>query len=324
MRIIEKLNKLPIRAGDYLVLPNLETPYFVIPLISRDIFNSSLSLVKHKSLIGWFKKIGLQFVPLFLLRRFFSVITIQSDNDNDSSYQLILPWNQDVYNKFTIFNFNKDNITLVKAGFGKYRKMINNEYHSILTMQKFGKNIAPEVVGFYEYKYFTKIETVFYDGIHPNYLPVSIVDFFEKIRAESRKTRLIDHPYIKEILLDINNVLEKEGLIFLLARVNEGIKRYEDKLVPIVLMHADCSKTNVISTKTGENVLIDWEECVEEGIPIDIEYFDFRMHIDNGKTWKIDNIIDFLVVLHYIYLQIKYDNISQLEKVSWNNSEISI
>jgi len=88
-------------------------------------------------------------------------------------------------------------------------------------------------------------------------------------------------------------------------------------------MHADCSQTNVIAT-SEKNVIIDWEECVLEGIPIDIGYFDFRMHIDNGKSWKINNTIDFLVVLHYIYLQIKHDNISQLGKISWHNAEIAI
>ena len=130
MKIIEQLNKLPIKSGEYLVLPNLDTPYFIIPLHSRSIFLNAISLVKPKNKKGWIKKSVLGCTPFFFLRKLFPVITIQSENDNDRSHQLILPWNQDVCNKFTLFNFNKNNITLVKAGFGKYRKMISNEYYS--------------------------------------------------------------------------------------------------------------------------------------------------------------------------------------------------
>ena len=322
MKIIEQLNKLPIKSGEYLVLPNLDTPYFIIPLHSRSIFLNAISLVKPKNKKGWIKKSVLECTPFFLLRKLFPVITIQSKNNNDCSHQLILPWNQDVCNKFTLFNFNKNNTTLVKAGFGKYRKMISNEYHSILEISKFGKNIIPEVVNFSEDEDFTKIETIFYDGNHPKCLPRSIIDFFEKIRIESKKVKMIDHPYLKKIIQEINIVLEKEKLSFLLNTINEYVKENENELISVVFMHADCSQTNVIAT-SEKNVIIDWEECVLEGIPIDIGYFDFRMHIDNGKSWKINNTIDFLVVLHYIYLQIKHDNISKLGKISWHNSEIS-
>ena len=323
MKIIEQLNKLPIKSGEYLVLPNLVTPYFIIPLHSKNIFVNAISLVKPKNKKGWIKKSVLGFMPFFFLRKLFPVITIQSENNNDLSHQLILPWNQDVYNKFTIFNFNKNNITLVKAGFGKYRKMIRNEYYSVLKIPKFGKNIIPEVVSFSEDEDFTKIETIFYDGNHPKCLPISIIDFFEKIRIESKKVKMIDHPYLKKIIQEINIVLEKEKSSFLLNTINEYVKENENELISVVLMHADCSQTNIIAT-LEKNVIIDWEECILEGIPIDIGYFDFRMHIDNGKSWKINNTIDFLVVLHYIYLQIKHDNISQLGKISWHNSEISI
>jgi hypothetical protein len=89
-------------------------------------------------------------------------------------------------------------------------------------------------------------------------------------------------------------------------------------------MHSDCSLTNVIECDKDNSILIDWEECIEDGVPIDVEYFDFRMHIDNGKSWKINNTINFLVVLHYIYLQIKHDNISNLNKISWNKLEVSV
>lgn len=323
MRIIEQLNKLPIKSGEYLVLPNLDTPYFIIPLHSKNIFLDAITLVKPKNKKGWIKKTALQFTPFFILRILFPIITIKSKYEADNSHHLILPWNQDVCNKFTIFNFNKSNVTLVKIGFGEHREMIRNEYYSILKVPEFGKNIIPEVINFSENEDFIKIETIFYNGNHPKYLPESIIDFFEKIRVESQKVKMIDHPYFKKIIQEINSVLEKEKLTYLSDTVIKYMKKYENELVPVVLMHADCSKTNIISIEE-RNVLIDWEECVVEGVPIDAGYFDFRMHIDNGKSWSVNNAVDFLVVLHYIYLQIKHDNISQLSKISWGDSEISV
>ena len=61
MKIIEQLNKLPIKSGEYLVLPNLVTPYFIIPIHSRDVFTNAISLVKPKNKKGRIKRIMLKF-----------------------------------------------------------------------------------------------------------------------------------------------------------------------------------------------------------------------------------------------------------------------
>jgi hypothetical protein len=324
MKIIEQLNKLPIKSGEYLVLPNLATPYFIIPIHSRDIFTNAISLVKPKNKKGRIKRIMLKFIPFFLLRKLFPIIMIQSKNCKNSYHQLILPWNQDVGNKFTIFNFNKSNVTLEKIGFGKYREMIRNEYNSILKVSKFGKNIIPEIIDFSDGDNFSSIETIFYKGNHPKLLPSSIIEFFENTKENSKKVKLIDHPYVNKIINEITKILKKEGLDILLDRIYAHYKKYENELIPIVLMHSDCSLTNVIECDKDNSILIDWEECIEDGVPIDIGYFDFRMHIDNGKSWKVETKIDFLVVLHYIYLQIKHNNLSNLNKISWNKLEVSV
>ena len=323
MKIIEQLNKLPIRSGEYLVLPNLNTPYFIIPLHSRRIFIDAISFVKSKNLKGNIKRNALKFIPIFILKRLFSVISIQAKDYDNHFHQLILPWNQDVCNKFTVFNFNKNKITLLKIGFGNYKEMIRNEYESILKVPNFGKDIIPEIISFREDESFTKIETLFYDGIHPNYLPVKINDFFERIKAESPSVKMNDHPYVNRIVKVINDVLKKECLDILFNSVNTNLKKLENELVSVVLMHGDCSKTNVIS-KNGRDMLIDWEDCIIDGVPIDIGYFDFRMFIDDGKSWKVETKIDFLVVLHYIYLQIKNDNIRSLYKISFKDSIFSL
>ena len=323
MRIIEQLNKLPIRSGEYLVLPNLNTPYFIIPLHSRRTFIDAISFVKSKNLKGNIKRNTLKLIPMFILRIFFPVISIQSKTYDNYFYQLILPWNQDVCNKFTVFNFNENKITLLKIGFENYKGMIRNEYESILKAPKFGKDIIPEIVSFHEDDSFTKIETLFYDGIHPNYLPLKINDFFERIKDESPLLKMNDHPYVNRIVKIINNVLEKECLDVMFNSVNSNLNKFKNELVPVVLMHGDCSKTNVIS-ENGRDMLIDWEDCIFDGVPIDTGYFDFRMHIDNGKSWKIRTKIDFLVVLHYIYLQIQHDNIKILSDISLEDSIFSL
>jgi hypothetical protein len=323
MKIIEQLNKLPIRSGEYLVLPNLSTPYFIVPLHSRRTFIDAISFVKSKNLKGNIKRNALKFIPIFILKRLFSVISIQAKDCDNHFHQLILPWNQDVCNKFTVFNFNKNKITLLKIGFKNFKGMIRNEYESILKVPNFGKDIIPEIISFREDESFTKIETLFYDGIHPNYLPVKINDFFERIKAESPSVKMNDHPYVNRIVKVINDVLKKECLDILFNSVNTNLKKLENELVSVVLMHGDCSKTNVIS-KNGRDMLIDWEDCIIDGVPIDIGYFDFRMFIDDGKSWKVETKIDFLVVLHYIYLQIKNDNIRSLYKISFKDSIFSL
>ena len=52
MKIIEQLNKLPINKGEYLVLPNIDTPFFIIPMISKDAFQQAINFIKPKNKYG--------------------------------------------------------------------------------------------------------------------------------------------------------------------------------------------------------------------------------------------------------------------------------
>lgn len=321
MTIIEQLNKLPINTGEYLVLPNLETPYFIIPLHSRTIFLEAVRLVKPKNRKGWVKKIALQCTPFILLRKLFPVISIKSKHVSNGTNQLILPWNQEVCSKFTLFNYSKKNTSLLKIGFGKYSAMIRNEYESILKAVKFGENNIPEILNFTENKGYSILETVFYKGVHPNELPTSIATFLNKLKVNATEVQLIEHPYISRILEEVLSVLKKEGYKSLLNTVTYYSEKYKHELVPVVLMHSDCSLTNVIKTEK-RTILIDWEECVVDGVPIDVDYFNFRMQIDKGKSWTITNAIDFLVVLHYLFLQIKHENSKHLDAIAWQATEL--
>ena len=80
----------------------------------------------------------------------------------------------------------------------------------------------------------------------------------------------------------MNLVSEKLDNKDTLRWLSEYLSRFKDEKIPISFMHGDCTATNIISSGK-KNILIDWEECVEDGIPIDITYFNFRKQIDNNK-----------------------------------------
>ena len=52
MKIIEQLNKLPINKGEYLVLPNIDTPFFIIPMIVLEKKGVREGLRDGRSLFG--------------------------------------------------------------------------------------------------------------------------------------------------------------------------------------------------------------------------------------------------------------------------------
>ena len=106
MKIIEQLNKLPINKGEYLVLPNIDTPFFIIPMTSKTAFRRAINFIKPKNKYGGVKKLVLSYLPFVLIRFFFPTIKIATKITN-STIRLILPWNQDFENKFVIFNQNK-------------------------------------------------------------------------------------------------------------------------------------------------------------------------------------------------------------------------
>ena len=50
MKIIEQLNKLPINKGEYLVLPNIDMPFFIIPMTSNLCFSKKqFNFIKPKN-----------------------------------------------------------------------------------------------------------------------------------------------------------------------------------------------------------------------------------------------------------------------------------
>ena len=324
MKIIEQLNKLPIKSGEYLVLPNINTPYFIIPLHSRCVFNDAISFVKSRNIFGDIKRYALKFLPFIILKSVFPVISVKTKHIDNKYSQLILPWNQDIYNKFTIFNFNQESITLIKIGFGKLKKMIENENLFIKKASGVNNNLVPQIVNYSERKEFSKIETKFYNGEHPDVLPESIKMFFKKILADSKEIKMMDHPYFSKIFLEINHALKNNSLTALSKLFNDNINKYKEDLIPIVLMHGDCTKTNVISKKDIGDVLIDWEDSIDNGMPIDTRYFEFRIQIDSGNYWEINNLIDFLVVAHYIYLLIRHGNSYKLSNLLFENNRFSI
>ena len=315
MKIIEQLNKLPINKGEYLVLPNIDTPFFIIPMTSKSAFQKAINFIKPKNKYGWIKKLVLGYLPFFLIRLFFSAIKIATKITNAPT-RLILPWNQDFNNKFVIFNLG-ETPSLIKIGFNYASNLIQNE-HKVIT-RNYDNAIFPKVINYQLNEGYSTLETAFYKGSHPKTLPQSIIDFFNSQYNDCKSAAFKDHPYIKKMMKLIFEKLDKNTL----RRLSEYASKFKDKQVLISLMHGDCTTTNIISF-VENNKLIDWEECIEDGVPIDITYFKFRQQLDNNEKWKIRNEIDLLVVVHYIYFQCKYNNTQMVSSIIFEHNFVSV
>ena len=309
MKIIEQLNKLPINKGEYLVLPNIDTPFFIIPMTSKMAFQKAINFIKPKNKYGGVKKLVLSYLPFVLIRFFFPTIKIATKITN-STIRLILPWNQDFENKFVIFNLGKKP-SLIKIGFNNASKLIQNE-HKVITEYFNDNEIFPKVINYQLNEEYSILETAFYKGNHPEILPQTIIEFFNSKYNDCKSVSFKDHPYVKKmmnlIFKKLNN--NKDTLRWL----SEYVSKFKDEQIFISLMHGDCTLTNII-VENNNIKLIDWEDCIEDGIPIDITYFNFRKQIDNNKKWEIKEVIDFLVVLHYIYFQCRYNNIKRVNSI---------
>ena len=321
MRIIEQLNKLPVNKGEYLVLPDIDTPFFIIPMQSRIIFKKAVRFIKPKNKHGWIKKILLSIIPFSLIRSFFYTIKI-STNFNEQYPQLILPWNQDFDNKFVIFNL-KSKPTLIKVGFKDAKSLIKNENKTISHILVKNNQIAPVVLNYEETKSYSLIETNFYHGKHPELLPDAIRNFFLSIYKESQSITFSHHPYIRRMISSVYKKLDKTKYKDILNQIDSYIEEFANINIPICIMHGDCTRTNII-VNNEETIIIDWEECILDGVPIDVEYFAFRNNLDKTQAWKIKDEIDFLVVLHYIHFQCLYSNHTRLEKISWIQDTVSL
>jgi hypothetical protein len=318
MRIIEQLNKLPINKGEYLVLPNIDTPFFIIPMISKRAFQKAISFIKPKNEYGWLKKFVLGYLPFVLIRFFFQTIKIATKITNVTT-RIILPWNQDFNNKFVIFNLG-ETPSLIKIGFNYASTLIQNE-HKIITKYFNDNEMFPKIINYQLNEEYSILETVFYKGNHPNIFPQSIIDFFNSKYNNCKSVAFKDHPYIKKMMKLISEKLDNNKNT--LSWISEYVSRFKHEPIFISLMHGDCTSTNII-VENNNIKLIDWEECIEEGIPIDAIYFKFRQQLDNKERWKINNEIDFLVVLHYIYFQCLYNNNHIISSIVWQNDSVSL
>lgn len=317
MKIIEQLNKLPINNGEYLVLPKTDTPFFIIPMTSKRAFQKAINFIKPKNKYGWIKKFVLSYSPFVLIRFFFPTIKIKTKITNANT-RLILPWNQDFENKFVIFNLEKKP-SVIKIGFNNASKLIQNE-HKVITQYFNDNEIFPKVINYQLNEEFSVLETTFYKGYHPEILPQTIIDFFNSKYNDCKLVSFKDHPYIKKMM---NLILKKLNNIDTVKWLSEYASKFKDEQICISLMHGDCTLTNII-VENNNIKLIDWEDYIEDGVPIDIAYFNFRKQIDNNKKWEIRQVIDFLVVLHYIYFQCRYDNTKRIDAIVLSQNFVSL
>lgn len=311
---------MPINKGRYLGIPNLEKPYFIIPMHSRRVFKKAISLIKPKNKFGHLKKELLARMPFFLLKRAFSTIVLNETRSNGDIGHLVLPWNQDVCYKFTIFSFDSKQTKLIKIGFDHAASLIDNEHNCLRWFHRKDNRYVPEIISYNKTAGFSKLETLFYEGNHPLSLPDTLRDFFGQLYSNAKKIPLENHPYLLQVRSVVLTSLKELDQQRMADLITGFIRKHKDELISVVPMHGDLSTTNVIESDSNCRI-IDWEEGILNGIPLDLRYFDFRQKFDRGEPWTIHTPIDFLVVVHFIYFQLKHHNRAILKQVEWKGKE---
>ena len=69
-------------------------------------------------------------------------------------------------------------------------------------------------------------------------------------------------------------------------------------------MHGDFSTTNTVQTPDNRYVLLDWEDAQEQGLNLDVPFFEFRRQLYKSGEWQIQGAEGFLVVFHYVWFQV--------------------
>jgi len=317
---LNQLNKIPVNAGDYLLLPSSIRPLYIIPINSSRAFKIAVDHIKPKNKFGKFKKLILKNTPVFILRRIFASTKISNNNKSNEGIHLILPWNQGFRDKYTIINIGSPT-TLVKVGFGFARHLVKKETGNIKQNNCFDYDIFPRIIKTEERDGYNCFESEFFAGHHPEQIPQIIVDYFDERSAAADKVLLEKHPYVLEIIEFLDNNLIKKKCKHLVDNAYPKLKKHYGEMLPIVFMHGDCTATNIISYQNTHR-LVDWEEGRECGMPIDVVYFKFRRRLDAGFSWKINNKIDLLAVLHYTLMLAKYNKFEKINSLKWNKNTI--
>lgn len=313
---LSRLQHTAVKPGTYLVMPNAQKPAFLVPAYSRIAFKIGIDLIKPISRKGEVKKNLIKKIPLWLLRIKFPTITIDNPNCGDRD-AVILPWNQDVKSKITIifYDLNLNNVEVEKFAFAdKTRKMVRNEklFLDNLKGDPESKIIVPEVKEFIEEEKYTCLTQEFYFGNYVETITSNLLAFFDKLNTDEILS-LEDHPYVLEKYPMMMGKLVQFECYDLFREMETLYHEYRKDKFQVATMHSDFSTTNTVHTDDDKFVIIDWEDAQENGINIDIPFFNFRRQLFEKGSWKIENAESFLVVFHYVWFMVSKANIGMLQ-----------
>jgi tRNA A-37 threonylcarbamoyl transferase component Bud32 len=320
--LLKRLEKLPINGGKYLVLPDLDRPQFIIPIDTHRLFRISLNLLKPKGSLGKIKKMLLSLIPIWVIKRKFDTIHLTAGSNELSSRELIMPWNQARSSKITVLKQVNDEIVVIKTGFGTAKCLVETENKVLKHLRDKYKSMVPKVISYIEVMEYSQLVMEYCEGAHPNKLPRKSCEFLRKLNHEEMSNVFVEHPHVIRIMESIERSEHLKQNRDLLQHIRKWVRRYAGSSLNVCLMHGDFTSTNIICQGVRETI-IDWEDAVFDGAPIDSKYFLFRREIDQGKAWPIHDSVDLLVVLHFIYFELKYSGIEKFD-IFWSDHAVEV
>lgn len=309
------LNSLPIYPGEYLFLTNRFRPSFILPMHNRYVYKMALSLIAPLSRKGKIVKAGLKITPFFLLRWLFDTEFIASKSQLKKYYALIIPWNSELktYEKLTLINFSWEEgvVSVSKIGFSSLAKqLIKNEASVLTKLVDYYDSCVPKYLSFTENPSYAMATVSYLEGEKTDTISLHIESFMNSF---VQKTILLcKHPYILKTKDAVFDALVVSNKKYLQQKFDALFSLYAFENMPITLMHGDFCKSNVITQKSGKQVIVDWEDADEEGLPVDIAFYRFKNTLSHKYPFVVYNLIDALAVYQYIVHHTKRNNMDAL------------
>lgn len=311
--------KLKIPGGNYLPLPSLAFPAFLLPVENQNDFRLALSLLTPKDTLAAFKIRVLQTLPLSWILSAFPTVKLKGDSNADSNQvSVLLPWNQAPDEKLTWITANLETTekTVQKAGFShRAQLMIKNEHRFLGLLNSFEPDQrfeVPSAVDFQDMGEFVFLMESYHDGRHIKKLPKGIEGYFESLHVDE-SSPLLQHPYFVSSLKSFRSKLHKNGFVEMSNKCADWVYHFRNQILPIGIQHGDFSPSNMLKTGADRYLIIDWEDAKTNSLPLDFSYFWFRRRLDRKEKVVIQGLQDFLSWFHYARFQLEKQQFAQLE-----------
>lgn len=288
---------------------------------SRRAFRIACQFVKSASLMGIFKRSILANMPMSYLRRKFPVHKLGHAPIVDVGagvLGMVRPWAQRSGEKAVVISFNESlsNVYVYKVGFSQAACDLISHEHLMLNYlvgcSPECSSLVPGVVNYVCQDDYCLLKLTYSSGNYSFSVPDEVAAFLGGFQTD-KVYPLLDHPYVREGLQRLLE-LEHLGLGALRKQLTDLIFTYRAELIPVTLMHGDFAYPNLLR-KGGQFTLIDWEEAVEVGMPIDMAYFEMQGQLLRDRTWQLNGAIDVLALFHRILLLLHHGAHEELNRI---------